>query len=74
MWQAPCQMPYVLTHLILMRILEHRCYSPHFRDEEGGVTERLSNFPSWHSKPQHQDQTPGSLVRTPLSFSCATAW
>lgn len=40
MWQAPRQMLYVLTHLILMRILEHRYYSPHFRDEEGGVTER----------------------------------
>ena len=61
MWLAPCQMLHVLTHLILMTILEHRYYySSHFRDEEGGITEILRNLTSQYSKPQQQDLTPGS--------------
>ena len=75
MWLAPCQMLHVLTHLILMTILEHRYYySSHFRDEERGVTEILSNLTSRYSKPQQQDLTPGSLARTCSPFSCAKSW
>ena len=59
MWLAPCQMLHVLTHLTLTTILEHRYYySSHFRDEEGGVKERLNNLNSRYSKPQQQDLTP----------------
>lgn len=64
-------MLHVLTHLTFMTILEHTYdYSPHLRDKEGGVTERLSNLPSWRGKPQHQGPEPrqsGSSAKTPLS-------
>ena len=75
MWLAPCQTLHVLTHLTLTTILEHRYYySSHFRDEEGGVTERLNNLNSRYSKPQQQDLPPGSLARTRSPFSCPKSW